>query len=180
MVNTNHTSIESYQDVYTINYYHQLKQRGEDAESFLRSHAWISRDNGRTPMQWNNTANAGFTSGTPWLAVHENHTSLNVEEQETRPGSVLNYVRRMIRLRKNNLTLIYGAFNPEDENNGQLFAYTRELDDQKLLVVLNFSDRPAQLETTIDLSDSQILISNYSEPLDKDGYKPYAAVIYQL
>lgn len=180
MVNTNHTSIESYQDVYTINYYHQLKQRGEDAESFLRSHAWISRDNGRTPMQWNNKANAGFTSGKPWLAVHENHTSLNVEEQETRPGSVLNYVRRMIRLRKNNLTLIYGAFKPEDENNEQLFAYTRELDDQKLLVVLNFSDRPAPLETTINLSESQILISNYPKPLDKEGYKPYAAVIYQL
>lgn len=180
MVNTNHTSIDCYQDVYTINYYHQLKQKGEDAESFLRSHALISRDNGRTPMQWNNRSQAGFTSGKPWLAVHDNYTSLNVEEQESRPDSVLNYVRQLIQLRRNNLTLIYGSFHPVDENNTQLFAYTRESEEQKLLVVLNFSDRPARLETKIDLTGSRILICNYPEPLDDQHYKPYAAVIYQL
>jgi oligo-1,6-glucosidase len=138
MVNTNHTNIEAYQDVYTINYYNQLKTNGEDCEGFLQSHAKISRDNGRTPMQWNETINAGFTNTIPWLAVNNNHTSLNVAVQEKDPASVLNYFRSMIQLRKANLTIIYGVFELVDETNKQLFAYTRELEDEQLLVVLNF------------------------------------------
>ena len=180
MVNTNHTNIENYQDVYTINYYNQLKQKSEDYEGFLNSHATISRDNGRTPMQWSNATQAGFTTGKPWLAVNENYKKLNVQEQEDRPDSVLNYFRKMILLRKNNLTLVYGAFELVDENNKQLFAYTRQLDNEKLLIVLNFSDTAATLNSKKDLSKAKMLICNYEEASDNHLFKPYEAVIYKL
>lgn len=180
MVNTNHTNIEKYQDVYTINYYHQLKSGGNDYEAFLKSHATISRDNGRTPMQWNNNVEAGFTTGQPWLAVNENYTTLNVGEQETRSDSVLNYFRKMIQLRKNNLTLVYGAFELVDANNKQIFAYTRQLDNQKLLVVLNFSDTAATLFVKEDLSKAKILICNYKNTHSNNFFRPYEAVIYEL
>lgn len=180
MTNTNHTEIEKYRDVYTINYYNQLKENGEDHERFLRSHAKISRDNGRTPMQWNDTTNAGFSLANPWLDVNENHKTLHVEDQEKRPDSVLNYFRSMIKLRKNNLTLIYGAFELVDEPNEQLFAYTRELGIEKLLVVLNFSEKPARLDTSMEVNEYKIIVSNYEQPCKNGLYKPYAAVIYKI
>jgi oligo-1,6-glucosidase len=180
MVNTNHTNIENYQDVYTINYYNGLKQKGEDYEGFLKSHAKISRDNARTPMQWNSSKQAGFTDSIPWLAVNENYTNLNVASQEQEPDSVLNYFRKMIHLRKNNLTLIYGAFELVDENNSQLFAYTRQLNNEQLLVVLNFSDSPAKLNTEIQINNSPLLISNYTIPIQNNVFEPYAAAIYKI
>jgi oligo-1,6-glucosidase len=179
MVNTNHTDIEAYKDVYTINYYNQLKQKGEDHEGFLLSHAKISRDNGRTPMQWDDTNQSGFSNTTPWLAVHKNYTSLNVAAQEKDPGSVLNYFKHMVQLRKEYLTLVYGAFELVDESNEQLFAYTRTLENEQFLIVLNFSDTPAQLNTTIQINKDNILISNYEQPCKNNNYEPYAAVIYK-
>lgn len=180
MVNTNHTSIENYQDVYTINYYNQLKAKGEDYEGFLQSHSKISRDNGRTPMQWNAKEQAGFTTGKPWLAINENYTALNVEEQERRADSVLNYFRKMIQLRKQNLTLVYGVFEPVNENDEQIFAYTREFDDQQLLVVLNFSEREKTLNAAISFEGSVILIGNYEQPSKGILFRPYEAVIYKI
>ena len=180
MVNTNHTSIEKYKDVYTINYYNQLKQKNEDYQGFLNSHSKISRDNGRTPMQWNSTKKAGFTSGEPWLEVNENYTLLNVEEQERRPDSVLNYFREMVQLRKNNLTLVYGEFEIIDKNNEQIFAYTRKSKNEQLLVVLNFSNKHAALNSDIEVNKNNILISNYKQPNQYHFYLPYAAVIYKM
>ena len=179
MVNTNHTKIENYQDVYTINYYNQLKQKGEDYEGFLQSHSNISRDNSRTPMQWNDKENAGFTNASPWLEVNKNYKTLNVAAQENDPDSVLNYFRELVQLRKNNLTLVYGAYELVDESNEQIFAYTRTLDHEQFLVVLNFSDTPALLRTTIPINKGNILISNYAEPSHNNIYDPYAAVIYK-
>ena len=180
MTNTNHTNIENYQDVYTINYYNGLKQKGEDYEGFLKSHAKISRDNARTPMQWNSNSQAGFSEARPWLAVNANYKTLNVEEQETNANSVLNYFRSMVQLRKSNPTLIYGAFELVDENNAQIFAYTRKLDDEQFFIVLNFSDKPALLNTSIETKKENILITNKLEPCQKKIYQPYAAVIYKL
>lgn len=180
MTNTNHTRIEAYEDLYTINYYNQLINNGGDYVGFLRSHAAISRDNGRTPMQWNSSTQAGFTTGKPWLAVNRNYTTINVEEQETRSDSVLNYFRKIIALRKANLTLVYGLFELVDENNTQIFAYTREWNDKKLLVVLNFSDRDASLGIAINMEGSTVLIGNYAEPSKGKMFKPYEAVIYEL
>ena len=180
ITNTNHTNIEAYQDVYSINYYHQLKAKGEDAQAFLDSHSTISRDNGRTPMQWDLSENAGFTTGTPWLAVNKNYTYINVAEQENNPDSVLNFFRKMIQLRKENPVLVYGAFELIDEINPQLFAYTRKLNDQQMLVVLNFSDQQASLSTNIDVLKRNIITGNYKAPSTNNLYKPYEAVIYEI
>lgn len=180
MVNTDHTDIKKYRDVYTINYYHQLLQKGEDHQGFLNAHSTISRDNGRTPIQWDDTLHAGFTTGEPWLAVHENHKTVNVAEQENRPDSVLNYFRQMIRLRKDHATLIYGAFDLIDKDNEQLFAYSRRSDDQLLLVVLNFSDKEAILDSDIDMTSGKVLIGNYRLPSVNNLYRPYEAVIYEI
>jgi oligo-1,6-glucosidase len=180
MVNTNLTNIENYLDVFTINYYNQLKQKGEDYEGFLNSHSKVSRDNGRTPMQWNSDSQAGFTTGNPWLAINKNYETLNVEEQEICSGSVLNYFRKVIQLRKKYLTLVYGKFEIVDENNKQIFAYTRQLDNERLLVVLNFSDSEGKLELDIDLTNAEILIGNYERPSVDGIFKSYEAVIYKI
>jgi oligo-1,6-glucosidase len=180
MVNTNHVSIENYQDVYTINYYNQLKTKSKDYEGFLKSHSKISRDNGRTPMQWNDTAEAGFTTGKAWLAVNKNYPILNIAEQEDRQDSVLHYFRKMVQLRKSNLTLVYGEFQLIDVNNKQIFAYTRHLGRQKILVVLNFSENEASLDTEIEVTHSNIFISNYTEPSRSKLYAPFEAVIYEI
>jgi oligo-1,6-glucosidase len=166
--------------VYTINYYNGLKQKGEDFEAFLQSHAKISRDNARTPMQWDSSLQAGFTNSNPWLAVHSNYTSLNVAAQENDPNSVLHYFRKMVQLRKNNETLIYGSFELVDQSNAQLFAYTRQLNNEQFLVVLNFSATPAILHTDIQVDRSPIIISNYATPCQNKVFEPYAAVIYKI
>lgn len=180
MTNTNHSNIEAYQDVYSINYYHQLKAKGEDHQAFLDSHSTISRDNGRTPMQWDATHNAGFTTGTPWLAVNKNYKTINVAEQETNPDSVLNFFRRMIQLRKDTPVLIYGAFELVDANNKEIFAYTRKLNGHQLLVVLNFSDQHASFNPDVEIAKKKIIIGNYKTPSSNNLYKPYEAVIYEI
>ena len=180
MTNTNQSRIEDYQDVYTINYYNGLKQKGEDYEAFLKSHSKISRDNARTPMQWDHQKQAGFSTVKPWLAVNANYIDINVAEQESNPDSVLHFFRKMVALRKSNETLIYGKFDLVDSANEQLFAYTRRLGNEMLLVVLNFSDSPSILNTSIPFSNSTILISNIEHPQIDHSFKPYAAVIYKI
>jgi oligo-1,6-glucosidase len=180
MTNTNHTRIEDYQDVYTINYYNGLKQKGEDYEAFLKSHSKISRDNARTPMQWDQQTQAGFSNVKPWLAVNTNYKDINVEEQENNPDSVLHYFRKMVALRKSSETLIYGKFDLVDSANEQLFAYTRCQGNEMLLVVLNFSDSSSILKTSMPFQNSTILISNMEEPQIDHSFKPYAAVIYKI
>ena len=180
MTNTNHTDIAAYQDLYTLNYYHQLKEKGEDAQAFLHAHARISRDNGRTPMQWDATEQAGFTTGKPWLAVNQNYTAINAAEQAQNPDSVLNYFKKLVQFRKENPLLVYGAFALVDENNPQLFAYTRTLNNQTFLVVLNFSDSSAQLHTNLSIEQSIVRMGNYAIPSQNKVFRPYEAVIYEL
>jgi oligo-1,6-glucosidase len=131
-------------------------------------------------MQWDDSPQAGFTSGKPWLAVNSNYPSINVAQQESASDSILNYFRNMIRLRKQHLTLVYGTFELLDVDHTQLFVYKRQLAEQTLLIVLNFSDQPASLQESIDLSNSKILISNYEVAAAEQHYRPYEAVIYEL
>jgi oligo-1,6-glucosidase len=131
-------------------------------------------------MQWNSAPHAAFTDATPWLAVNDNYKTINVAIQENDDYSVLNYFRKMVQLRKNNQTLIYGTFELVDNENDQIFAYTRQLENEKFLVVLNFSDKSAILNTTISVSNENVLISNYEKACINNSYKPYAAVIYKI
>ena len=168
MTNPGFTTIDDYRDVQTLNEYQRQKNIGADLQKYLQRIGFESRDNGRTPFQWNGNTNAGFTTGTPWIKVNPNYKTINVAAQEKDAGSVLNYFRRMIKLRKDNLLLVYGKYILLDAQNPDTYAYTRELNGKKLLVLLNFRDKPAQTQTGIDISNANVLIGNYEHP-SKDG-----------
>jgi len=166
MNNIKFDNIEDYKDLMTINWYHLTKAEGGDLDKFMESHKLCARDNARTPVQWDNSDHGGFTSGTPWIKVNPNFTEINAASQENDPDSPLNYFRRMVKLRSENLTLIYGDYqllHPEDEN---LYVFTRRLDDEKLLVALNFSTTPQRIEVG---EFKEVLINNYHNLDVEDG-----------
>jgi oligo-1,6-glucosidase len=182
MTNIRFDKIEDYNDIATKNYYTQLKNKGLDkeAELYLEGQKKISRDNGRTPMQWNTDKQAGFTNGKPWLKVNPNFKGINVEQQDQDKDSILNYLRKMIQVRKANPVLIYGNYELLAQENEQLYAYTRTLRDIKALVLLNFSTGKVDYELPKDFKNADILINNMNS-LSKKGLKvqlePYQAVI---
>ena len=183
MTNIGFDSIEQYQDIAAINGYKKVVSEGGDVDLFLKRLKFFSRDNGRTPMQWDDSANAGFTDGTPWLPVNPNYGTLNVAAQEGDPNSCLNYFRKMVKLRRENPVLVYGAYELLFPEHPQVYAYTRTLGEEKMLVLLNFSAEAAELELPADLTTGEILIDNY-ETVSAEGAKvslqPYQAVIYQV
>jgi oligo-1,6-glucosidase len=180
MTNAGFTKIDDYRDVQTLNEYQRQKNIGADLQQYLKRIGFESRDNGRTPFQWNNTANAGFTKGTPWIAVNANYKTINAAAQEKSPASTLNYFRRVVKLRKDNLALVYGKYTLLDAKNPDIYSYTRELNGKKLLIMLNFRDKTATAQTGINVSNARVLISNYDSS-SKDGtLKPYEAVVYEL
>jgi oligo-1,6-glucosidase len=180
MTNAGFTSISDYRDMPTLNEYQNQKNTGGDIEKFIETIKNNSRDNGRTPFQWNDSTNAGFGTGTPWIKVNPNYSTLNAAAQEKDPNSVLNYFRQVVKLRKENPTLVYGKYTLLDKNNPDVYAYTRELDDKKLLVVLNFKSTIATVATGIDNSKAKVLLSNYPSHLPDGKLQPYEATIYEL
>ncbi len=180
MTNIRFDNIEHYRDIMTINLHKLISSEGGDIEEFMESQKIIGRDNGRTPFQWDKTENAGFTSGQPWLAINPNFAEINAEAQESDENSVLNYFRQMIRFRKENLVLVYGKYTLLDADNESVYAYTRELDGKKFLILLNFSEADATAETGLDLSTAKVLLGNYETPSADGNLKPYEAVILEL
>ena len=180
MTNAGFTDIKQYRDMPTLNEYQHQKNIGGDISQFMKRIQVECRDNGRTPFQWNNSANGGFTSGIPWLSTNTNFTSINQEAQDKDAGSVLNYFRKVVSLRKNNLALVYGKYTLLDKKNPAVYAYTRELDGKKLLVLLNFKSSVSATSTGIDLSKAKIVLGNYSKPSTNGTLQPYEAVIYEL
>lgn len=181
MTNTVFNSVDDFRDLESINAYKELIESGlYTKEDMFPKIAHKSRDNARTPMQWDASKNAGFTTGTPWIALNPNYKKINVADQLKREDSVFNYYKKLIRLRKENEIIVYGNYElllPEDEN---IFAYVRTLDNQKLLVVCNFS----KTEQKFDFSgyeNAKVLISNYNRDARKDGIlKPYEATVLLL
>ncbi|WP_455035223.1 glycoside hydrolase family 13 protein [Lachnoanaerobaculum gingivalis] len=181
MTNTVFKSVDDFRDLESINAYKELIESGlYTKEDMFPKIAHKSRDNARTPMQWDASENAGFTAGTPWIAVNPNYKKVNVADQLKREDSVFNYYKKLIRLRKENEIIVYGNYElllPEDEN---IFAYVRTLDNQKLLVVCNFS----KAEQKFDFSgyeNAKALISNYNRDVREDGIlKPYEATVLLL
>ena len=138
-----------------------------------------SRDNARTPMQWNDSKNGGFTTGTPWLSVNPNYTYINAESQIHDPDSVFSYYKKLIELRKNNKIIVYGSYSllcPDDE---KIYAFLRTLGEEKLLVICNFTSETLALPSDVaeqkDMA-KDIMISNYAEP--SDTLRPYETVVY--
>ena len=181
MTNTVFNSVDDFRDLESINAYRELVESGlyTDEDMFPKI-AHKSRDNARTPMQWDASENAGFTTGTPWIAVNPNYKKINVADQLKREDSVFHYYQKLIRLRKENEIIVYGNYElllPEDEN---IFAYVRTLDNQKLLVVCNFSKSEQKFDFS-GYENAEILISNYNGDTGKDGIlKPYEAIVLLL
>ena len=180
MSNIKFDRVEQYNDVELLTNYAQVKAKGGDLQRFLEGMKISSRDNGRTPMQWDTTMNGGFSTGKPWLPANENYKTINVFKQDSDPNSILNYFRKMQKLHKENDELIYGKFNLIDKDNPDVFAYTRELGAKKLLVLLNFKNKITSVNTGVDLSKAKVLINNYSTASTDGRLKPYEAVIYQI
>lgn len=181
MTNVPFDKIEDFSDVETQGFYQELKQKGWPDDKILRSFRAKARDNARTPMQWTAGANAGFTDGTPWLAVNPNHTEINAEQALSDQDSIFYHYQALIRLRKQEPVLIYGVYQllaPDDE---QVYAYTRTLGEQQWLVVCNFYERPARFSYA---GYGEIILSNYADStagnLDGLTLRPYEAVIYRI
>jgi oligo-1,6-glucosidase len=180
MTNIRFNKIEEYRDVSVINEYQHQKDIHGDTIQFLKRQQFVSRDNGRTPFQWDNSANSGFTAGTPWLAVNPNYKTINETEENKDPNSCLNYFRQLTRLRMDNAVLVYGRYKLLDRDNPYVYAYTRELNGRKLLVMLNFSARNALADTGLDLKKAAILICNYPNPALSGSLKPYEALVMEI
>ncbi|WP_173552925.1 glycoside hydrolase family 13 protein [Sharpea azabuensis] len=169
--------IEDYEDLETLNMYHERKKQGYQEEGIMRSIHAKSRDNARTPMQWDASDNAGFTTGTPWLKVNPNYIEINAKDNLEDPDSVFACYQKLIALRKSYPVFVDGHFRlllEEDEN---FFAYMREDENSELLVVANFFDQQVNLPLELDLQDYTILYQNYK---DTSGnlYRPYEARVY--
>jgi oligo-1,6-glucosidase len=188
MTNIRFNSIEDYRDIATINRYKHIKSTGGNVEDFIEGEKKYSRDNGRTPFQWNNTTNAGFTTGTPWIKVNPNYTTVNAAAQEKDSNSVLNYFRRMAKLRKQLPELIYGKYQLIDAGNEKAYAYTRTLSNAKVLVLLNFSNSSCNFKMNNKIGIiGAVLINNYSKITVSNAaneslfkLQPYQAVIIRL
>ena len=146
MTNVAYPSIEDYNDIETVNLYHELvDEKGRDPQATLALLHAKSRDNARTPVQWNASANAGFTTGEPWLKVNPNYPQINVERALADPNSIFYYYQKLIRLRKTVPAVVYGAYDLILPDHAQIYAFTRTLAAERLLVLLNFSQEPAIL-----------------------------------
>ncbi|HEY6956269.1 MAG TPA: alpha-glucosidase [Flavisolibacter sp.] len=180
MQNIKFERIEDYKDIETIGMYTQIKNKGGDLQEFLNDQKITARDNSRTPFQWDNSPNAGFTTGKPWLKVNPDYITVNVVTEEKDSGSCLNYFKKLIQVRKNNLALTYGKYSLVDKDNPSVYAYTREWKGKKLLVLLNFTNTAANVNTGMDLSKAKLLIDNYGKGSFNNSLQPYEAAVYEL
>ena len=164
MTNVPFAGLSDFRDIESINAYHEYTENGlVEGEEMLEFLRYKSRDNARTPMQWDGSANAGFTAGDPWIMVNPNYTQINAKEQLGRDSSLFRFYQRLIRLRKANPIIVYGRFElllPEDE---EIFMYTRSYEGEKLLVICNFSQNGRSVSIPKEFVGGDIWISNYED-----------------
>lgn len=177
MTNAYFEKLDDYRDVESLNAYRELvDDLGVSHEKMMVYLEKISRDNARTPMQWNSGENAGFTNGTPWIPVNRNYSTINAEEQLKEEDSILNYYRKLIALRHEYPIIVYGDFRMLLEDNSEIFAYERTLDGTKITVICNFTDKEVKCEQVSDVMP--VLISNYKDRLP-GVLRPFETVVYQ-
>ena len=177
MTNIKYPSIDYYDDIETRNAWKEAEEQGKDMDIFLKAVHKQSRDNARTPLQWDNSRNAGFSSSKPWLDVNENYNKINVELQQDNPDSILNYYREIIRIRKNNSTLIYGDFLDLEPSNEKLFIYKRWDKQKTFIIVLNFSNDKTQWDIH-NFDSMRLVISNYKKSVYTKSVDPWEARVY--
>lgn len=184
MTNVQFDSIEDYDDVADKNRYRIKREEGVAHEDIMSVIWSSSRDNSRTPMQWNSDENAGFTTGTPWMKVNPNFTEINVEKQEQDEHSILSFYKKMIALKKNNEVFTYGVYDLILEEDEQIYAYTRTLGEEKIVVITNLSKTEAKFETELKLNADELLLANKEAAPHDDvtslSLQPYEARVYRV
>ncbi|GIN88129.1 alpha-glucosidase [Heyndrickxia sporothermodurans] len=185
MTNVQFQSIDEYDDVATKNLYNIKIDEGLTHDQIMQIIWSSSRDNSRTPMQWSDEKNAGFTTGTPWMGVNPNFKEINVEKQLNDPHSIYHYYKKMIAIKKENKVFTYGSYELILENHPQIFAYTRTLGDEKALILTNLSDKKAEyVHEELLLKYDQLLLHNYDVEKHEGGnrctLKPYEARVYKV
>jgi len=184
MTNSKFSGIADYRDVAARNAYALLQQQHGNEAGFFHSLARFSRDNSRTPFQWNATANAGFTTGTPWIKVNPNYVTVNEAAQNQDSVSVLNHFRQAIRVRKQHPVLVYGQYQLLDRANPHIYAYTRTQGTEKVLVVLNFSSEKRNWALPPGLMPAGTpWLNNYPQALPAGpalALQPWQAVVVPL
>lgn len=186
MTNSVFDGIEDFDDVEIHNCWKERVVEGhEDPEALLKAMRFRARDNARTPMQWDDSDNAGFSTGKPWLKINPNYKEINVKEALADPESVFHYMQKLIRMRKENPVAVYGVYKEYQHDNEQLFLYERVLEEEgqkarTMYVVLNFSDHEAEFEKPEEWDGAaKYLIGNMSEaPLENRTLQPYEAAVY--
>lgn len=181
MTNIKFNKIEDYRDIESLNMYQQIKNKGGNLTEFIEAQKISARDNARTPFQWDSSSQAGFTTGTPWIKVNPNYKTINAAVEENNPNSCLHYFRKMVNLRKENPVLVYGKYTLIDKNNPSVYAYTREWNGKTMLILLNFTAKPATVNiSTLNTNKAKLLISNYSNATSaKNELRPYEAAVYE-
>ncbi len=185
MTNVSFDSIEEYRDIETLNAFDDLtKNKGLDKELVMDYIHHISRDNARTPMQWDDSLNGGFTSGTPWIKVNPNYNKINAKTQVKDVESIYNYYKRLIELRKNHEIIVYGEYEllmPESE---EIYAYVRKLGDERILVVCNFTENEVEFTMPEEFrgKKKEVLIGNYPDRGLENAImlKAYEAIVYKF
>lgn len=183
MTNIRLENIEDYNDIESINMYKDRISKGYSHEEIMNSIYKKGRDNGRTPMQWDDSENAGFTTGKPWLPVNANYKEINAAKALADKNSVFYHYKKLIEIRKSNETIIYGDYKLLCENDKNIFAYLRELNGDKILVVCNFYGKEAEFKYNDTFNDAEILLSNYSDSslsIDSLQLRPYESIMYRI
>ena len=183
MTNVYFDKLEDYRDVESLNAYKEMTETcGVSHEEMMGYLKKIGRDNARTPMQWDDSKNAGFTTGTPWIRVNPNYREINAKQQVGNPDSVFSYYKDLIRLRHENEIIVYGDYELLEPDNEELFIYTRTLGDEKLVVLCNFTDQDVTIPASVmaQIPDAApIMISNYVGNMPA-VLRPYEATVRQI
>lgn len=185
MTNAYFDDLSQYKDIESLQFYDELTSKGcIDPKTMMECLKLRGRDNARTPMQWNDKKNAGFTDGTPWIEVNPNYTMINAEEQMKNPDSVFSYYKKLIQLRKENPIVVYGGYKAVDRKNEKIFAYERILDTQRILTVCNFTDEEVLFtvpkEFTAEGTRCWICNTDRTEFAEEMLLKPYEAFVLEM
>ncbi|WP_053031877.1 glycoside hydrolase family 13 protein [Staphylococcus haemolyticus] len=180
MTNYPFESIETFNDVAVRNEYQIVKEQGGDVDQLLDKYRMENRDNSRTPMQWNNSTNGGFTEGKPCFPVNPNYKDINVAHQLEDEHSVLNFYKKLIQLKKSHDIYMYGQFDLIDAENENVFAYTRQLEGKTVVVAGNLTDKQSSLTLPFDIEEDAIKLHNYNSQLDATSLKPFEAFVAEI
>ena len=185
MTNVNFNNMSEIKDIESINYYNEQINKGVSDEVLMTQIRRIGRDNSRTPMQWDKSDNAGFTNGSAWIKINENYTEINVEESQNDENSILNYYKKLTRLRRSNEALNYGDFSEVFDEDNQVFGFYRMYNNENILVLLNFSDRNTDINVVSEIDslsngNYEILLSNYNRTSMEASLSPYEVYILKV